>query len=91
MKVHELKTDPEVWEAVDCGEKTFEVRNNDRNFQVGDIIHSRQTAYSGNAMKNEGFPLIYTGDEHLLKITYILHGPFYELSENGVIMSVVKI
>ncbi len=36
--IHELKTWPEFWDAVDRGEKTFEVRKDDRGFQVGDVL-----------------------------------------------------
>jgi hypothetical protein len=37
-RVHELKTWPTYWDAVERGEKTFEVRRNDRFFQAGDIV-----------------------------------------------------
>ena len=37
--IHELKTLPEYWDAVNSGAKTFEVRKNDRDFKVGDILH----------------------------------------------------
>lgn len=33
-----LKTWPEYWDAVRHGTKTFEVRKNDRNFAVGDLL-----------------------------------------------------
>ena len=39
---HTLKTLPEYLEAVGCGEKTFEVRRNDRDFLNGDGLHLRE-------------------------------------------------
>jgi hypothetical protein len=38
MAVHELKCWPEYFDAILSGEKTFEVRRDDRGFQRGDII-----------------------------------------------------
>ena len=38
MKTHELKILPEYFEPVLTGDKTFELRMDDRNFQVGDIL-----------------------------------------------------
>ena len=38
MRYHELKTEPVYFDAVETGEKTFEVRKNDRFFQSGDIV-----------------------------------------------------
>lgn len=37
-RVHELKTEAIYWDAVERGEKLFEVRINDRFFQAGDIV-----------------------------------------------------
>lgn len=37
--VHDLKIEPKYWLAVYKGEKTFEIRLNDRQFKVGDIVH----------------------------------------------------
>lgn len=42
MKTIELKTWPEYWDAIYRGEKTFELRFNDRDYQVGDILHLRR-------------------------------------------------
>ena len=35
---HSLKTWPEYFKAVKSGDKTFEIRKDDRQFMVGDII-----------------------------------------------------
>jgi ribosomal protein L37E len=42
MTVHSLKTWPEYFEAQRAGRKTFELRRNDRNFQVGDLLVLRE-------------------------------------------------
>lgn len=37
-KCHDLKIHPLYYTAVMCGDKTFEIRKNDRDFKVGDDI-----------------------------------------------------
>lgn len=39
MKLHELKIKCEYFDAICFGHKTFELRKNDRDYQVGDLIH----------------------------------------------------
>jgi hypothetical protein len=38
MKIHELKIKPEFYIEVFMEKKSFELRKNDRDFQVGDMI-----------------------------------------------------
>ena len=57
---HNLKTDKEVFELSWDGRKPFEIRFDDRDFQVGDELVLFETAYSGQQMK-EGKPLVFTG------------------------------
>lgn len=38
MRIHELKIKNRYWAVVYEGAKMFELRKNDRDFQVGDII-----------------------------------------------------
>jgi hypothetical protein len=44
---HELKTDPEAFDAVASGAKTFELRRNDRDYQVGDVLVLKRTRHTG--------------------------------------------
>lgn len=65
MKTHELKLDTEFFDAVLSGEKSFEIRLNDRGFQRGDKVLFKET--------KQGTHYAYyrkaTAD-----ITYLLHG-----------------
>ena len=86
MKIHELKTDSNVFREVYIGRKNFEIRKNDRNFKEGDILHFKETVHTGEEMKN-GSPLVY-GRELLAMVKYILHGPVYGLMDGWCIMSI---
>jgi len=90
MRWHELKTDPDVFDAVALGLKTFEIRKDDRGFKVGDGLLLRRTRASGLAMKN-GAALEYTGEEERRVITHILAGPVYGLAEGWVILSIAPL
>lgn len=61
---HELKTWPEFFKHIWSGEKTFELRKDDRGFRAGDILRLREWT-----KKNA-----YTGREVIAKATYILSG-----------------
>ena len=68
--VHKLKTLAHYFDAVKSGEKTFEVRLNDRAFQTGDILELRRCT-TGSA----GGVYYDTFTEPLHKrITYLLQG-----------------
>jgi len=75
MGKHHLKILPEYFRQVAIGNKTFELRKNDRDFKVGDIIFLEE-------WDNE-----YTGRVLELEITYILSN-FKGLEEGYVILSV---
>lgn len=84
MKHHELKTDPEVFAAVAAGDKTHEIRFNDRAFAIGDVLHLRETKYPGEEMR-AGAPLVYTGRHALREVSHIQTG--YGLVDGWVILS----
>lgn len=37
-RTHRLKTLPQFWDRAQSGQKTFEIRLNDRDYQLGDIL-----------------------------------------------------
>lgn len=86
MKLHELKTNPDVFNAVKTGQKTFEIRLDDRGYEVGDQLLLKQTLHTGEQMK-AGMPLEYTGSTFGARITHILRGPIYGLQAGWVILS----
>ena len=63
MKTHELKSWQEFFEAVLQGEKTFEVRYNDRGYRVGDMLRLRE--WNGKTGQ-------YTGRELRMEVKYIM-------------------
>lgn len=70
---HLLKTDPEVFQAVLSGAKTFEIRMNDRGYAVGDVLGLRETKHTG-AETRAGAPLVYTGRECQRFVSHVLTG-----------------
>lgn len=46
--MHTLKTIATCWDAIQRGEKSFEVRRNDRFFQRGDVVRLRRINENGN-------------------------------------------
>ncbi|MBR0299967.1 MAG: DUF3850 domain-containing protein [Bacteroidales bacterium] len=75
---HELKIRPEYFEAIVKGDKTFEVRYNDRNYQLHDILvlqeHNGEN-YTGRIIKEE--------------VTYLLDNPGY--CKDGYVIMAIKI
>ena len=76
VSIHELKTWPGYFNDLIRGDKDFEVRNNDRNFKVGDIIILKeydwtQKKYSGRQTKRK---IKYIFDELGLQKGFVILG-----------------
>jgi len=82
MKIHELKCRTQHYNPLISGDKTFETRQNDRDFQVGDCIHMRE--YEKFITVNDQH-MDYTGRSLMLKIHYICD---YDQKLNNVILAV---
>jgi hypothetical protein len=75
-----LKSWPEFFEPVYTGRKNFDLRKNDRQFAVGDVIRLRE--WRPNLAMNAHAQLVpmgngdgtYTGRECRRRITFILEG-----------------
>ena len=74
--IHELKILPEYFNAVISGEKTFEIRKNDRPFHKGDLL-----------ALNEFDGQHWTGNSCLVYVDYILNNPDY-VKKDMVIMGI---
>jgi hypothetical protein len=74
---HELKCWKEYYQAIVDGIKTFEIRQNDRNFQVDDILWLREWSSDLG---------IYTGRNCRKKVTYITS---FMQQPGGVVMAIV--
>lgn len=65
--IHELKCWPGFFEALADGRKTHEVRYDDRNFQVGDILKISKWDPSSSCFVEPYKPLVF-------EVTHILKG-----------------
>lgn len=74
---HYLKTVNPFFMDVYHGVKTFEVRKNDRNYQVGDVLHLQEFIP----------PETYTGREIDAEVVYLLDNPSY-CKEGHVVMGI---
>ncbi|MED4377957.1 DUF3850 domain-containing protein [Schinkia azotoformans] len=79
VTIHKLKTWPEYFLAVALDKKTSEIRKNDRDFKVNDLVFLQEYDPANSKL---------TGREIATKITYLTD---FEQKENYVVMSIEKI
>lgn len=66
MRTHHIKLQEEFCDAVLQGEKTFEIRYNDRAYQKGDHIVFKPV--------DKSLPIIHKIEHREYEITYVLSG-----------------
>lgn len=76
MKEHSLKCWVNYFDAIERGEKTFEVRRNDRGFVKGDVL----------ILERFSPALGYLDKSVRRTVTYILHGGQFGIEPGYVVM-----
>jgi len=79
VKLHELKTWPEPFQAVWEGRKLHEIRTNDRDFRERDVLNLREFDPSTQT---------YSGRQKLMRVTFITLGGSWGLPGRLCVMSV---
>ncbi len=81
FQTHSLKVVPPYWRAVASGDKTFEVRRNDRGYQRGDLLYLHEFHPQGHrdlgcskGCRSAGSPEHYTGNVVLRWVTFVYSG-----------------
>lgn len=77
---HNLKIVPEFFSLIVSGQKTCEVRYNDREYREGDILLLREYDYWNRS---------YTGRSILCRVTHILDSPVY--CKHGFVVMSIKL
>lgn len=81
FRVHKLKCWPEFYEAVRAGDKTVELRKDDRNYRVGDVLVLE---------KYDPSVAMYCGAECEVLVTHITKGESF-LREGIVALSIKRV
>lgn len=77
--IHTLKTWPVPFKAVWTGKKTFELRKNDRGYQVGDIL---------SLQEYDPYKDKFSGRSMMVSVDYVLQDKVFGLTEGFCCMSI---
>ena len=80
LTTHELKISPQYFKDVIGDRKRFEVRYNDRNYKVGDLLRLRE-------WENDA----YSGQEATVQVIYMLAYPFVGLQEGYCVLGIERV
>ena len=90
MKEHVLKTWADYWDAVERGEKPFEVRRDDRGFQKGDILVLRRMYKNFTGAWTEDWTDSEGPKDLRRKVTFVLTGGQFGIEPGYVVMGLKK-
>lgn len=82
-QTNDLKCLPDYFHAIARGDKTFEVRRDDRGFQKGDILNLREWTPKSKSLIPE-----YTGNAEQVLVTYVLTGGQFGIEPGYVVMGI---
>lgn len=97
MTTHTLKTLRSYWRALNDGTKTFEVRRNDRDFAVGDVLVLECWAPDAGKYSTDLRPCWSSDTDKFcdsfqetaivqFKVTYVLHGGRFGIDPDYVVL-----
>jgi hypothetical protein len=77
---HDLKLAEDLFSAISTGVKSFELRRNDRDFQVGDELVLR--SWNGTS---------YTGESCRVVVTYVIDGERFGALQPGFVCMSIRV
>ena len=84
MAKHELKTWPSYFQAIVAKKKTFEVRQHDRDYAVGDRLILREYDPEDSGMSRGR----YTGQTATVEVTYLMTGGQFGIAAGTCVMGI---
>lgn len=92
LNIHELKILPIYFEEVVKGNKTFEIRKDDRDFKIGDILLLKEYDPDKKYLDIKDEETHYSGKKILKKILYVLKDiPSLGLKEGYVLLGIKEL
>jgi ParB family chromosome partitioning protein len=90
-KCHELKCDKRFYGDVESGQKPFEVRENDRDYKVGDhhLVTGRGTGWQARTLRRMT-TWRYTGNACVKEVTYVLTNKMFHGVKEGYVVLGLK-
>lgn len=94
--IHYKKIWPEYFKAVKSGEKTFEIRENDEDYKVGDTLVLKEFIPCNDKFKRDTeYPPhyydSYTGEEIIKEISYVFYGGNFGVDKNHCVLGLKPI